>query len=244
MLTKPPRFTLHPSLSLRTIASHLPFTYTGADFYALCSDAMLKAVTRQATLVDTKIRAINAERAASHPPDSPGSGPISTAYFFDHFATPEDVAVMVTEQDFLDAHRELVPSVSAGELAHYERVRATFEGVKEKAEQLEKEKVNGTGNGNGAARLGLAGRRTASGASGKSVGGGKGKGKVVVKGKGKGVDRGSGDNDEDYDDDGEGYVNGVRDVKGKGKEVVPPIVAGSGAPFGDGAGSGDEGLYE
>ncbi|KAK3899301.1 hypothetical protein C8A05DRAFT_37095 [Staphylotrichum tortipilum] len=235
------KFTLHPTVSLRSVAERLPFTYTGADFYALCSDAMLKAVTRQASLVDSKIRAINAERAAASNP----TGAISTAYFFDHFATPDDVAVMVTEQDFLDAHRELVPSVSAGELAHYERVRATFEGQKDKPDQ-DKEKVNG----NGPARLGLpaaSGRRTASGASGKSVivGGNKGKGKAGYgNGKGKGRAGGRESDDEDGDDDyedGEGAVNGVRD-KGKGKEVAPPIVAG--APFGDGAGSGDEGLYD
>ena len=41
------------------MAQRLPFTYTGADFYALCSDAMLKAVTRQAGAVDAKVRALN-----------------------------------------------------------------------------------------------------------------------------------------------------------------------------------------
>ena len=233
------RFTLHPTVSLRAVAERLPFTYTGADFYALCSDAMLKAVTRQASLVDAKIKTLNADplRAA----------PLTTASFFDHFATPEDIAVMVTEQDFLDAHRELIPSVSAGELEHYERVRATFEGTKETAEK-EKAKVNGTAAPAAAAgptntaRLGLAGRRTASGASARSAGG-KGKGK----GKGKAVASSAAlDSEDEYDDDGEDGVNGygsagVRD-KGKGKEVAPPIAA---APFGDGVGSGDdEGLYD
>ncbi|KAK4236754.1 hypothetical protein C8A03DRAFT_16612 [Achaetomium macrosporum] len=231
------KFTLHPSVSLRAVAERLPFTYTGADFYALCSDAMLKAVTRQASLVDAKIKAINA--------DLPGHNlraPISTAYFFDHFATQEDISVMVTEQDFLDAHRELVPSVSAGELAHYERVRAAFEGQKDDNNNKEKEKTNGTG-----ARLGLTGRRTTSGASAKTVVSGKGKGKVPVgggKGKGKAVALGS---EDEYDDDddresGEESTGGgaVRD-KGKGKEIVPPVAA---APFGDGLGSGDEGLYD
>ncbi|KAF7559094.1 hypothetical protein G7046_g5064 [Stylonectria norvegica] len=117
------KFTLHPSVSLSTVAQHLPFTYTGADFYALCSDAMLKAVTRQATAVDTKLHAINADPATKNP--------VSTAYYFDHFATPDDIAVMVTEADFLAANDELIPSVSAGELAHYEKVRAMFEGVRE-----------------------------------------------------------------------------------------------------------------
>ncbi|KAL1895518.1 peroxisomal assembly protein [Ceratocystis pirilliformis] len=112
------KFTIDPSVSLRSITEKLPLTYTGADFYALCSDAMLKAVTRQATLVDTKIRALSATAGK----------PVTTAAFFDHHATPSDIAVVVTEADFLAAHQELVPSVSAGELAHYERVRAQFEG--------------------------------------------------------------------------------------------------------------------
>jgi peroxin-6 len=59
---------------------------------------MLKAITRKATAVDEKIKQL------------PG-GPVSTAYFFDHFATPDDVAVMVTEEDFTRAQSEMVPSV-------------------------------------------------------------------------------------------------------------------------------------
>ncbi|AEO53414.1 hypothetical protein MYCTH_2294706 [Thermothelomyces thermophilus ATCC 42464] len=268
------KFTLHPSLSLRSIAERLPFTYTGADFYALCSDAMLKAVTRQASLVDAKVRAINAD-----PPAHGLRAPISTAYFFDHFAKPEDLAVMVTEQDFLDAHRELVPSVSAGELAHYERVRATFEGAnkdKEKEKEKGKEKgngkeVGGAPNGAGvpaAARLGLglglAGRRTASGASARSAGG-KGKGRAGAGGKGKGKAVALGSEDEFDDDDEErGEIeedgeeeeeeegeessqggSGGYGVRDKGKgKEVAPPIAEASPFFRDGTGSGDEGLYD
>lgn len=92
------KFTMHPGMSLRRVAETLPFTYTGADLYALCSDAMLKAITRQASAVDAKIKALP-------------EGPVTTAYFFDHLATEKDVAVMVTENDFLAAERELVGSV-------------------------------------------------------------------------------------------------------------------------------------
>ena len=92
------RFTLDPELSLEKVAESLPFTYTGADLYALCSDAMLKAITRQASAVDAKIKALP-------------SGLVSTAYFFDHLATKDDVAVMVTEMDFEAAKHELVGSV-------------------------------------------------------------------------------------------------------------------------------------
>ncbi|KAI4209095.1 MAG: hypothetical protein LQ351_007931 [Letrouitia transgressa] len=108
------KFTLAPELSLKRVAESLPFTYTGADLYALCSDAMLKAITQRASAVDAKIKALK-------------TGPVSTAYFFDHLAVPQDVAVIVTEADFEAARRELVGSVSAAEFKHYQRVRHAFE---------------------------------------------------------------------------------------------------------------------
>lgn len=174
---------------------------------------MLKAVTRQANAVDAKIRDINSSRATVQP--------ISTAYFFDHYATPDDVAVMVTESDFIEARNELVPSVSAGELQHYEQVRATFEGT-DKAP--ERRNANASGRpriGAAGAAPGLLARRTTSSSS-------KGKGK----GKGKALARGSDGEEDEVSDE---YVNGRG--KGKGKAVAPPI-------FVDGTGSGDEGLYD
>lgn len=95
------RFALHPDMTLRTIAETLPFTYTGADLYALCSDAMLKAITRQAGRVDEKIRVMSEESGE----------PISTAYFFDHVASEEDTTVVVGLDDFASAKSELVGSV-------------------------------------------------------------------------------------------------------------------------------------
>ncbi|KAI0871446.1 peroxisomal biogenesis factor 6 [Hypoxylon argillaceum] len=210
------KFTIHPSVSLTAVAQQLPFTYTGADFYALCSDAMLKAVTRQAAAVDAKIRALNANRAET-------VHPISTANFFDHYATPEDIAVMVSEKDFLDANRELIPSVSAGELAHYERVRATFEGGRQK--QPEQRGDSGMAIPPASPEL--------NGAFSKA---GKSKGKTMAKGKGKAIATGSGD-EEDNDTDAEQYAsygstNGR--AKGKGKAV---------AQFQDSTASDDDGLY-
>jgi len=103
--------------------------------YALCSDAMLKAITRQARAVDEKVKTHN----ATHTPN------ITIAYFFDHLAADEDTAVMVTEDDFVEAHKELVPSVSADELRHYDTVRKSFEGAGKKED--EKKDVVPTVNG-------------------------------------------------------------------------------------------------
>ncbi|KAI0020161.1 hypothetical protein F4780DRAFT_381771 [Xylariomycetidae sp. FL0641] len=212
------KFTLHPDVSLPAVAAQLPFTYTGADFYALCSDAMLKAVTRQAAAVDAKIRALN--ETSNHP--------VSTANFFDHHATLDDIAVHVTESDFLAANRELVPSVSAGELAHYERVRAAFEGGRGGADDDSQQR----------SRKASAGERPRSAS--------KGKGKAKDKGKGKGKAVATASDEEDDDDDGDnddgaayasyggGSANGR--AKGKGKAAV-------GSKFQDGTASDDEDLY-
>lgn len=202
---------------------------------------MLKAVTRQAAKVDAKIKLLNDAAAAAAVEDGDGGGgggggqrqTISTANFFDHHATPEDIAVMVTEEDFLHAHRELIPSVSAGELAHYERVRATFEGGRGEGGGKEREKA-------GPAPLSMSGGRAVSGTLG-GLRSAKGKGRVMSgKGKGKAVATGSDDggSEDDYGaeigaDDG-GEVNGRRE-KGKGKAV---------AGFQDGTASDDEGLYD
>jgi peroxin-6 len=51
------KFKLDPSIDLRRVAELCPFNYTGADFYALCSDAMLKAMSRKAEDVDQRIGA-------------------------------------------------------------------------------------------------------------------------------------------------------------------------------------------
>jgi len=120
------KFTLDPSLSLARVAESLPFTFTGADLYALCSDAMLKAVTRSSRLVDEKVSTINQQRRSN------GQNPISIANFFDHYAIDTDTDIAVTEDDFTKARQELVPSVSVDELRHYERVRNTFEGATKK----------------------------------------------------------------------------------------------------------------
>lgn len=121
------RFTLDSLVSLATVAESLPFTYTGADLYALCSDAMLKAITRSAQLVDQRLAAINEKRKANN------QSILSVANYFDHHATDADTEVSVTSEDFTRAREEMAPSVSVDELRHYERVRDTFEGATRKS---------------------------------------------------------------------------------------------------------------
>jgi peroxin-6 len=49
------KFRLDPALDLARAARDCPFNFTGADFYALCADALLKAMSRKAQEIDARI---------------------------------------------------------------------------------------------------------------------------------------------------------------------------------------------
>jgi peroxin-6 len=49
------KFKLHPDLNLKDIADLCTFNYTGADFYALCSDAILNAMSRTAQRIEDQL---------------------------------------------------------------------------------------------------------------------------------------------------------------------------------------------
>lgn len=223
------RFTLSPHLSLQKVSAALPFTYTGADLYALCSDAMLKAITRRARAVDERVQEYNKSNQ--------GKPPISVAWFFDHVAEEQDTMVEVEEEDFWEAKRELVPSVSAEELGHYERVRRAFEG----AEKNKKESQTNPQERQRPSQLTTRSDSTNTVIRSNGNSKGKGKGNAVHANNGK-ADSNARNADESSEDDfvirtdhlaTNGSANIKRAGKGKGKEA---------AAFGDGMGDDDE-LY-
>ncbi len=215
---------------------------------------MLKAVTRQASAVDAKIAAMAAA--------SGGKKTISTAYYFDHYATPEDVAVLVTEQDFLDANRELVPSISAGELAHYERVRATFEGNRQKqgAGAPAAEAPSSSGPSSGPLGTSSAPANTPGFPAPRRTRASKGKGKGKSAMRFSDVEEDDDEEDEvDADDDDVSFNNGANEVpisngtnvaarngwlKGKGKAAAVLASAAAAAAFQEQRVSDDEDLYQ
>jgi peroxin-6 len=129
------KFTLGEDVELMKVAETCPFTFTGADFYALCSDAQLKAMTRAAEKVNEKV--------SEYPRK------VSTQWWFDHVALPEDLAWQVEMQDFMAARKELVPSVSAQEQETYRRLQSQFSAVKETKALAHPAQSNGTGKGKG-----------------------------------------------------------------------------------------------
>ncbi|GAA5956929.1 hypothetical protein JCM8115_003867 [Rhodotorula mucilaginosa] len=145
------KFKLAPDTDLQRLADQCPFNYTGADFYALCSDAMLKAMTRKAGEIDQRISELNAQ-----PPYSTGAAPLLTPqYYLAEIATPAEINVLVAQQDFEAALAELVPSVSQAEMQHYKTVQQRFsaETMNSDDKLAEKEKEKQAGATAGAVRL-------------------------------------------------------------------------------------------
>ena len=124
-------------LSLPQVVSKCPFNFTGADFYALCSDAMLVAMSRQAEQIDKMIgelipppaflvslshnaALLNQAQPSAHP------YPITPHYYLSEMALERDVQVLVTQHDFDLALSQLKPSVTESEMQHYAHIEKVF----------------------------------------------------------------------------------------------------------------------
>lgn len=120
------KFRLDPALDLARLAEQCPFNYTGADFYALCSDAMLNAMSRKAEALEAKLTVLNSEPAG---PDDHYPRPLTSQYYLAELASAEDIDVLVSQADFDRALQSLVPSVSQSEMDHYAHVQQRFSRV-------------------------------------------------------------------------------------------------------------------
>ncbi|KAJ3342519.1 peroxisomal assembly protein [Entophlyctis luteolus] len=116
------KFALAPDLDLNRVAEQLPGHLTGADLYALCSDSMLKAISRTIRTVDEKYVEYSREHADKH-----GKQGLSMVDFLlETEAGAANKAVVVNEEDFMSALAELQPSLTAADLAHYAELQGKF----------------------------------------------------------------------------------------------------------------------
>jgi len=60
------------------------------------------------------------------PPPYTHPHPLTPQYYLAEMATPAEIDVLVSREDFELALRELVPSVSQGEMEHYAEVQRKF----------------------------------------------------------------------------------------------------------------------
>ena len=132
------KFHLDPKLDLISVVEKCPFNFTGADFYALCSDALLKAMTRKAEEIDDKIGtyfrtcykcstySFSSVVLNQNPTHGPHPYPINPQYYLAEMVSKTEIQVTVSQADFDNALRELTPSVSSAELEHYARIQKRF----------------------------------------------------------------------------------------------------------------------
>ena len=106
---------------LTEVAKQCPLVFTGADFYALSSDAMLKAMARAIESCRNKLRQWNDSGPHFNHPH-----PTSSIYFLEHICDKNEIKPTVGMQDFLGALKELKPSVNSQELQKYEYLRTKF----------------------------------------------------------------------------------------------------------------------
>lgn len=60
------------------------------------------------------------------PPDPRHPYPITPQYYLAEMSSPDDIEVLVSQDDFESALRCLIPSVSQAEMEHYARVQQQF----------------------------------------------------------------------------------------------------------------------
>lgn len=128
------KLPVHPSeCDLEKVLDQCPLgKWTGADFYALSVDAMMKALGRtigriEATIDVTQKRRQGKRGVTAASSDAPPR--LSPIEFLEsHCEEPEEmVKVEITDSDFILAAQSLVPSVSEDELRHYRALQGHFQ---------------------------------------------------------------------------------------------------------------------
>ncbi|WFC98302.1 peroxisomal assembly protein [Malassezia yamatoensis] len=122
---------------LSAVANQCPFNLTGADFYALCSDAMLKAMIEKATEIDTRVAELNAKPRTDEQQHWPV--PLTPQFYQAELADASELQVRVHLRHFERALAELSASVSEQEMQHYREVQKQFS-QPEKDNAFEKER--------------------------------------------------------------------------------------------------------
>jgi peroxin-6 len=126
------RFDLPEEINLDDIIDMCPENLTGADFYALCSNALLNAIRRQ--ILDQE-SGMHAWFDLSNNFSLFFEGKWRKLYNYPTFCFVVATKAGLTQQDFELAIENLVPSVSDVELRHYEKIQWEFN----KNKQAEKE---------------------------------------------------------------------------------------------------------
>jgi len=111
------KFLLAKDVDLTEVIEKCSFNFTGADFYAMCSDAMLHALKRKIAEVDQVVK--NRKKDGE-------DEKVSARSVLDSMDS-EQLHVRVCMEDFEVARKRLTPSLSKEELDHYRQLQRQYE---------------------------------------------------------------------------------------------------------------------
>ncbi|KAG7399435.1 peroxisomal assembly protein [Phytophthora boehmeriae] len=112
------KFTLAEDADLEAVVEHCPLNFTGADFYALSSSALAAALKDRVEELDKQLEEINAE-------DCYSSSPMTIRLLLNRLS-PEELSVPVSQDHFMKALSQVIPSVSPAEIQHYESLKEQY----------------------------------------------------------------------------------------------------------------------
>ena len=128
------KFTLSSDVNLNAVLEKCPLTFTGADFYALCSTALANSIQDKVMQFEAHIGTSFVQETVDsniycteqvNMEDCYSSSPLTAAALLQSLSD-EDLKAPVCQRHFIQALSSIVPSVSAAELSHYERLRDQF----------------------------------------------------------------------------------------------------------------------
>lgn len=106
-------------MNLQQVVERCPAHMSGADMYALCSDAMMAAIKR---------RTVSMETGGSSRVTCTLSDVLTQVFVSVTGVDSEDSPLRLQDDDFTAALETLRPSVSAEELVRYRRLQQHLEG--------------------------------------------------------------------------------------------------------------------
>eukprot|EP01080_Neovahlkampfia_damariscottae_P011432 gene11432-4599_t len=108
------KFNLGNTVNFEELSKGFQNTFTGADFYALCSDALMKSIMRIAQQFEIELSLKNEKLEKKMEMNT-------------YLNDKEDVKIIVEQDDFKLALMNLTPSVSQKDLQHYESVQQKYQ---------------------------------------------------------------------------------------------------------------------
>ncbi len=118
------RFTFEEGVDIESVAEMVPPMYTGADMYAIGASAIMRAIRRKVKAIEDRFQELNAGTAATE--ISSNRIPPHTVQQYMADMEQDEVQILVSQEDLLEAVITTPPSVSIQEMEHYEGLREKF----------------------------------------------------------------------------------------------------------------------